>query len=37
MGDVVRLAVGFVPIWKWQCPNEQHIRIIVVEAPKAVD
>jgi hypothetical protein len=37
MGDVVMLAVGFVPIWKWQCPIEQTIRIIVVDAPNAVD
>jgi hypothetical protein len=37
MGDVVMLAVGFAPIAKWQCPNEQDMRIIVVFAPNAVD
>jgi hypothetical protein len=37
MGDVVRFAVGFAPIAKWQCPNEQDKRTIVVFAPNAVD
>jgi hypothetical protein len=37
MGDVVMLATGAEPIKKWQCPNEQDMRIIVVPAPNAVD
>jgi hypothetical protein len=37
MGEVVRLAVGFVPIAKWQWPNEQDKRTMVVFAPNAVD
>jgi hypothetical protein len=37
IGEVVMLAVGFAPIAKWQCPNEQDTRIIVVFAPNAVD
>jgi hypothetical protein len=37
MGDVVRFAVGFAPIAKWQWPKEQDTRIMVVFAPKAVD
>jgi hypothetical protein len=37
MGDVVRFAVGAEPIKKWQWPNEQDMRIIVVFAPNAVD
>jgi hypothetical protein len=36
MADVVRDAVGFVPIAKWQWPEEQAILIIVVLAPNAV-
>jgi hypothetical protein len=37
MGDVVILAVGLAPIAKWQWPDEQDTRIIVVLAPNAVD
>jgi hypothetical protein len=37
MGDVVILAVGLAPIAKWQWPDEQATRIIVVLAPNAVD
>jgi hypothetical protein len=37
IGDVVKFAVGFAPIAKWQCPDEQDTRIMVVFAPNAVD
>jgi hypothetical protein len=37
MADVVTLAVGLAPIAKWQWPDEQATRIIVVLAPNAVD
>ena len=37
IGDVVKFAVGFAPIAKWQCPDEQATRIMVVFAPNAVD